>query len=146
MGNSCWWKKNDITREGTQSEALVHSCGMNKLISDPAHIFQNSSSCINLIFLNQPNLVMTVTCILRYVLIVIICILISKLNLNVEYPPIYKRLVWDYKNVDSELKLDSHLSNFFICFNESHLKMMKIAFYFILNALLVLKIFKYISA
>ena len=44
------------------------------------------------------------------------------------------------------LKLDSHLKKFlFIYFNESPLKMMKSAFYFLLNALFVLKIFKFLS-
>ena len=33
----------------------------------------------------------------------------------------------------------------FICFNESTLKMMKNAFYFILKAFIVLKIFKFLS-
>ena len=35
--------------------------------------------------------------------------------------------------------------NLFICFNDSPLKMMKNAFYFILKALFVLKIFKLLS-
>ena len=44
------------------------------------------------------------------------------------------------------LKSDSHLSkNRGICFIESLLKMMKNAFYFILKALIVLKIFKFLS-
>ena len=45
------------------------------------------------------------------------------------------------------LKLDSHLPKkcFYICFNESPLKLMKNAFYFILKALFVLKIFKFLS-
>ena len=43
------------------------------------------------------------------------------------------------------LKSDSHLPKFFfICFNESPLKMMKNAF-FILKALFVLKIIKFLS-
>ena len=29
-------------------------------------------------------------------------ILFSKLNLKIEYPPLYERLVWDYKNADSQ--------------------------------------------
>ena len=42
------------------------------------------------------------------------------------------------------LKLDSHLpKNYFICFNESPSEMVKNAFYFILKALLVLKMFKF---
>ena len=45
------------------------------------------------------------------------------------------------------LKLDSHLpkKNIFICFNESPLKMMENAFYFVLKALFVLKKFKFLS-
>ena len=43
------------------------------------------------------------------------------------------------------LKFDSHfLKNCFICFNESPLKIMKSAFYFILKALLILKMFKFL--
>ena len=45
------------------------------------------------------------------------------------------------------LKLDSHLPKkiIFICFNESPLKMIKNAFYFIWKALFVSKIFKFLS-
>ena len=45
------------------------------------------------------------------------------------------------------LKSESYLPKkfFFICFNESPLKIMKNAFYFILKALFVLKIFKFLS-
>ena len=45
------------------------------------------------------------------------------------------------------LKSDSHLSKriLFVCFNENPLKMMKNAFYFILKALFLLKIFKFLS-
>ena len=46
-----------------------------------------------------------------------------------------------------KLKLNSHFpkKNFFICFNDSPSKMMKNAFYFILKALFLLKIFKFLS-
>ena len=45
------------------------------------------------------------------------------------------------------LKSDSHLPKFFkiICFNYNPSKMMKNAFYFILKAFFVLKIFKFLS-
>ena len=45
------------------------------------------------------------------------------------------------------LKSDSHLPKkvFITCFNDSPLKMMKNAFYFILKALFVLKIVKFLS-
>ena len=45
------------------------------------------------------------------------------------------------------LKSDSHFpkKNCFICFNENPLKMMKNVFYFIIKALHVLKLFKFLS-
>ena len=51
------------------------------------------------------------------------------------------------KNSEIKLKLDFHLPKnvCFICFSKSPLKMMKTAFYFILNALFVLKIFKFLT-
>ena len=47
----------------------------------------------------------------------------------------------------NNLKPGSHLPKkiLFICFNESHFKKMKNVFYFILKALFVLKIFKFLS-
>ena len=45
----------------------------------------------------------------------------------------------------SLLMMDSHLKNWFICFNESSLKMMEDAFYFTLKIIFFLKIFKLLS-
>ena len=49
--------------------------------------------------------------------------------------------------MEKHLKLDSHLpkKNCGICLIESSLKVIKNAFYFILKALFVLKIFKFLS-
>ena len=45
----------------------------------------------------------------------------------------------------TNLKSESHLpKNYFTCFNESPINIMKNAFYFILKTLLVLKIFKFL--
>ena len=53
---------------------------------------------------------------------------------------------WNIKYLGS-LKSDSNLQKniCFICFNESPLEMVKNAFYFILKALFVLKVFKFLS-
>ena len=52
------WSINDTaTEEGTILENVTSLFGLNQLISDPTHILQHSSSCIDLIFVNQPNLV-----------------------------------------------------------------------------------------
>ena len=44
------------------------------------------------------------------------------------------------------LKSNSHLSIFFICFNDNPSKMMQNAFYFILKVLIVLNTFKVLSS
>ena len=49
------------------------------------------------------------------------------------------------KNYMLKVGLSPSKKNFFICFNDSPSKMMKNAFYFILKALFVLRIFKFLS-
>ena len=95
-----WWKNNLSTSEGTQVDSLTTSYGLSQIISDPTHILPNSSYCIDLIFTNQPNLVtesgvppsLHPKCHHQ--------IVFAKLNLKVEYPPLYKCLIWDYKNAN----------------------------------------------
>ena len=49
--------KNDKTTvEGTHTEALTSLHGFHQLISEPAHLPPTSTSCIDLIFTDQPNL------------------------------------------------------------------------------------------
>ena len=100
--NSSWWKNNCVTREGNKIKSLTCSYGLSQLISDSTHIPQNSSSCINLIFTNQPNLVTDCGLHLSLHPNCHHQIVFSKLNLKIKYPPLYKRLVWDYKNADSQ--------------------------------------------
>ena len=55
-------------------------------------------------------------------------------------------VLYDGKAASKCLKSGSHLpKKYFICFNESPLKMMKNAFYFILKVFFVFKIFKFLS-
>ena len=56
-GNSSQWKNDCVTREGAEIETYTCSYRLSQLTSDPTHILQNSSSCIELAFMNQPNLV-----------------------------------------------------------------------------------------
>ena len=55
--SSNWWKNDLSTSEGTQVDSLTTSYGPSQIASDPTHILLNSSSDIDLIFTNQPNLV-----------------------------------------------------------------------------------------
>ena len=52
-----WWVHNITNNEGTQTESISSLCGFSQVISEPTHILKNSSSCIDLILTDQPNLV-----------------------------------------------------------------------------------------
>ena len=50
--------KNDLTaREGSHVDAITLCYGLSQLIREPTHILLNSSSCINLMFINQSNFI-----------------------------------------------------------------------------------------
>ena len=97
------WYTNDCTDfEGSKINILTSSFGFHQIINKPTHILNNSSSCIDLIFTTQPNLVME-SCVhsslhanchhqLPYM----------KFNLNVLHPPSYEREVWHYKLANSD--------------------------------------------
>ena len=82
------WLSNDITTaEGAQLDYLTSLYGMKQVITEPTHLLENSSSCIDLIFSNQPNLIMdsevdrTLHSKCHHQIIYV------KLNLKIEYPP-----------------------------------------------------------
>ena len=53
------WSPNDTTTaEGAQLDYLTPLYGKKQVITEPTHILENSSSCRDLIFSNQPNLFM----------------------------------------------------------------------------------------
>ena len=55
--SSSWWSKDIDITEGSKLFPLTSSNGFPQLINEPTHIQQtSSSSCIDLIFTNQPNL------------------------------------------------------------------------------------------
>ena len=58
--NAKWtnWYKHDKTNfEGIATENISSQCGLYQVINEPTHILENFSSCINLIFTSQPNLI-----------------------------------------------------------------------------------------
>ena len=54
--NAAWWSNDIHSTEGPKLFALTSANGFSQLINEPTHIQTNSSSCIDLIFTNQPNL------------------------------------------------------------------------------------------
>ena len=52
-----WWRNDTATTEGTKIISVTTCYGFSQIIFDPTHILPNSSLCIDLIFKNQPNLI-----------------------------------------------------------------------------------------
>ena len=52
-----WWVGDIQASEGLQIDYLTTSYGFRQIISEPTHILRNSSSCIGLIFTDQPSLI-----------------------------------------------------------------------------------------
>ena len=85
-----------MTTEGIQLETTTTIYRLQQLIDEPTHICKNSSSCIDLIFINQPNLIVNrgthptlhENCQHQFTF--------AKARLRVEYPPPYKGHVWNY--------------------------------------------------
>ena len=88
-----WWSGDSTIIEGTILDSLKSTHGFQQLISKPTHILQNQLSCIDLIFTDQPSLVVDSG--VNSILHENCChqITYCKLNLKIEYPPPYERLV-----------------------------------------------------
>ena len=92
----CWWKE-----EKTTTEALTSLHNFHQLTPEPTHLLPHSNFCIDLIFTDQPNCGNCGTnssLNSKYHHQITHC----KLNLNIEYPPPYERLVWDYKKAHAD--------------------------------------------
>ena len=97
-----WWSEDITTLHGTQIDSLTTMHGFKQIISDPTHILPHSSSCIDLIFTDQPNYVIDSG---THPSLHPNChhqITFCKLNLKVEYPPPYERLVWNFKKSNND--------------------------------------------
>ena len=92
---------------------------MKQVITELTHILENYSSCIDLIFSNQPNFIMdsgvhsTLHSKCHHQIIY------SNLNLKIENPPPYTRKIWNYSRSETDLIKRSfesfNLSKFFSC-------------------------------
>ena len=98
------WSSNDTkTAEGAQLEYLTLLYGMKQVLTEPTHILENSSSCLDLIFSYQTYLI-TDSGVHRTLHSK--ChhqIIYSKLNLKIEYPPPYTCKIWYYNRYETKL-------------------------------------------
>ena len=74
-------------------------------------MFQNSSLCIDLIFISQPNLVIESGFILPFIHVAIIRFFFLNFNLKICYPPQYSRQVGHFKEAETGL-IRKTLNNF----------------------------------
>ena len=98
------WCPRDITsQQGFEIDAVTSYYGLHQLITEPTHVLPLSSSCIDLIFTSQPNLICDSG------VLPSLCnnchhnIVFAKFNLQIEYPPPFKRLVWNYDKADTNM-------------------------------------------
>ena len=54
---SFWWTNDKIRVEDARLQALTYLHGFHQLISEPSHLLPTSTSCTDLIFTDQSNLV-----------------------------------------------------------------------------------------
>ena len=84
-------------KEGNAVNTISKQYGLHEVIKGPTHILDNSSTCIDLIFTTQPNLIIESgirpslhpNCHHQ--------IVYAKFNLFIHFPSPYLREVWHYK-------------------------------------------------
>ena len=52
-----WYINDKTTTEGAKIKFVTSQFGLHQIINEPTHVLEKSSSCIDLIFTSQPNLV-----------------------------------------------------------------------------------------
>ena len=85
-----WSTYDTKTSRGAHLDSPMTLYGLNQLKAEPSHILDHSSSCIDLIFTNQPNFIKESE-IHPYSPKCHHQIIYSKLNLKIEYLPPYNR-------------------------------------------------------
>ena len=100
--SSSWWSGDVDNIEGARLESITFFYGLHQIINEPTHILPSSSSCIDLIFTNQPNMITNSgvhpslhrNCHHQEIF--------AKVNMKIFHPPPYKHLGWDYCNANVE--------------------------------------------
>ena len=96
--SSNWYNKDITSTADRKIEAVTLQNGLHQDINEPTHLLNNvSSSCINLIFNSQPNLLIESgvqpslhpNCHHQ--------IIFAKFNLDIVHPPPYERETWHYQ-------------------------------------------------
>ena len=107
-----WWPGGDTTPKGSRIEDLTTSLGLSQLITEPTNFEPNKKpSCIDLIFTDQPNLVLesgTRSSLDPF------ChhqITHCRFNFKIPPPPPFSRKIWSYERANISL-IRKCISNF----------------------------------
>ena len=98
-----WHNKNITSNEGRKIEAVTSQNGLHEEINEPTHFLSNSSSCIDLIFDSQPNLLIESSVHPSLHQSYHHQIIYVKFNLDIVYPPPYEREIWHYQKANIDL-------------------------------------------
>ena len=69
--SNIWFKGDKTTYGGSKIDGITSTFGLQQIINEPTHINGDSSSCIDLIFTSQLNLIMSQGCTPHYIQIAI---------------------------------------------------------------------------
>ena len=92
-----WYKGDKTTASKNKLEIMTSYYGLTEIIIKPTHILEDASSCIDLIFTSQPNMVLDSGVHSSLHPNSHHQIVFAKFNLKVYYPPLFERHVWHYK-------------------------------------------------
>ena len=95
--SSSWCISDTSNYKGIKIHCLATEYDLRQLFNEPTHLLENTSSCIDLIFTSQANLVMNAgihpslhaSCHLQ--------IVYTKFSLKIHYPAPYERQVWHFR-------------------------------------------------
>ena len=98
-----WYCHDKSSLEGDKVDHITKQYRLHRVIREPTHILDNTSSCTELIFTSQPNLITESGV---YPTLHPNChhqIEYTKFNLQIYFPPSYLREIWHYKDPNTEL-------------------------------------------
>ena len=98
-----WYSLGKSSHERNKIENVTAQFGLQQIIKEPTHVSNTSSSCIDLIFTSQPNLItdsgvqssLHSNCHHQIVFV--------KFNLHIVYPPPYLREIWHYREANTRV-------------------------------------------
>ena len=100
---SSWYNKDKTSFKGNTIENVTSQLGLHHLINERTHILLNSSSCIDLIFTSEPNMVIESGVHSSLHSSYHHQIVFAKFNLKICYPLPSSTEVWHFKEVKAAL-------------------------------------------